>query len=322
MLREGFSPSSSDHTAAEDTYDGKNFIEHQVSNLDTLAGLAIKYGVEVADIKRANGLATDLHMFGRRTLKIPLYGRVVGYIPPKSPQWRETSRPLEVNSKSSALSPNVFGSNERGKKPVSSAMNMLRGYYGLSSPTQNSCSKEDRELLSYQSENEDCSEDEPWSPMTPHSNSRNGSVSGFGVGSIEKVSEQLVRRRSKADGTNPLVNGSEVDIKKETDYVEELVQSSHGLSNGIESLGVKVIGCAKAIDGALISAKIKDEPLSRVKKSMSTSNLHDQGNVHSSIFIEKNGIKTDIKSGNFIPSRSLFEGLSKPAIPRYKKALD
>ncbi|KAH7277285.1 hypothetical protein KP509_39G043900 [Ceratopteris richardii] len=284
-------------------------------------------------------------MFGRRTLKIPLYGRVVGYIPPKSPQWRETSRPLEVNSKSSALSPNVFGSNERGKKPVSSAMNMLRGYYGLSSPTQNSCSKEDRELLSYQSENEDCSEDEPWSPMTPHSNSRNGkdflqngrtpisrlscevtldsgSVSGFGVGSIEKVSEQLVRRRSKADGTNPLVNGSEVDIKKETDYVEELVQSSHGLSNGIESLGVKVIGCAKAIDGALISAKIKDEPLSRVKKSMSTSNLHDQGNVHSSIFIEKNGIKTDIKSGNFIPSRSLFEGLSKPAIPRYKKALD
>ncbi|KAG6672614.1 hypothetical protein I3843_16G068700 [Carya illinoinensis] len=54
---------------------GANYIEHQVSKLDTLAGVAIKYGVEVADIKRINGLATDLQMFALKTLQIPLPGR-------------------------------------------------------------------------------------------------------------------------------------------------------------------------------------------------------------------------------------------------------
>ncbi|KAJ0104927.1 hypothetical protein Patl1_19325 [Pistacia atlantica] len=43
--------------------------------MDTLAGVAIKYGVEVADIKRLNGLATDLQMFALKTLQIPLPGR-------------------------------------------------------------------------------------------------------------------------------------------------------------------------------------------------------------------------------------------------------
>ncbi|KAL1365991.1 hypothetical protein AAHE18_03G328200 [Arachis hypogaea] len=54
---------------------GLNYIEHQVSKLHTLAGVAIKYGVEVADIKRMNGLATDLQIFALKTLKIPLPGR-------------------------------------------------------------------------------------------------------------------------------------------------------------------------------------------------------------------------------------------------------
>ncbi|RZC71402.1 hypothetical protein C5167_034599 [Papaver somniferum] len=52
-----------------------NYIEHMVSKMDTLAGVAIKYGVEVADIKRMNGLVTDLQMFGLKSLHIPLPGR-------------------------------------------------------------------------------------------------------------------------------------------------------------------------------------------------------------------------------------------------------
>ncbi|CAM6121725.1 unnamed protein product [Calypogeia fissa] len=39
------------------------YIEHPVSRFDTWAGVAIKYGVEVGDIKRMNGLVTDLQMF-------------------------------------------------------------------------------------------------------------------------------------------------------------------------------------------------------------------------------------------------------------------
>ncbi|KVI05253.1 Peptidoglycan-binding lysin domain-containing protein [Cynara cardunculus var. scolymus] len=54
---------------------GLGYIEHTVTKFDTLAGVAIKYGVEVADIKKMNGLTTDLQMFARKTLQIPLPGR-------------------------------------------------------------------------------------------------------------------------------------------------------------------------------------------------------------------------------------------------------
>ncbi|KAI3817032.1 hypothetical protein L1987_10819 [Smallanthus sonchifolius] len=50
-------------------------MEHTVTKFDTLAGVAIKYGVEVADIKKMNGLTTDIQMFSRKTLYIPLPGR-------------------------------------------------------------------------------------------------------------------------------------------------------------------------------------------------------------------------------------------------------
>ena len=45
---------------------------HRVSSLDSLAGLAIKYGVTIIDIQRANGGAlTDQTMFARGTVRIP-----------------------------------------------------------------------------------------------------------------------------------------------------------------------------------------------------------------------------------------------------------
>ena len=51
----------------------------QVSRLDNLAGLAIKYNVTVADIKRANGLLSDTAMFAKDTLQIPTRSLSVGY---------------------------------------------------------------------------------------------------------------------------------------------------------------------------------------------------------------------------------------------------
>ena len=48
------------------------FRMHRVSSLDSLAGLAIKYGVTMIDIQRANGGAlTDQTMFARGTVRIP-----------------------------------------------------------------------------------------------------------------------------------------------------------------------------------------------------------------------------------------------------------
>ncbi|KXZ54734.1 hypothetical protein GPECTOR_4g803 [Gonium pectorale] len=50
---------------------GLSFIKHQVTKLDTLAGLAIKYNVSVGDIKRANGLLSDSALYARGTILIP-----------------------------------------------------------------------------------------------------------------------------------------------------------------------------------------------------------------------------------------------------------
>eukprot|EP00271_Cylindrocystis_brebissonii_P002993 TRINITY_DN13737_c0_g1_i1.p1 TRINITY_DN13737_c0_g1~~TRINITY_DN13737_c0_g1_i1.p1 ORF type:complete len:766 (+),score=143.95 TRINITY_DN13737_c0_g1_i1:635-2932(+) len=54
--------------------DGGQFTVHEIGRMDTLAGLAIKYGVEVMDIKRANRLISDTQMFAQKTLRIPLPG--------------------------------------------------------------------------------------------------------------------------------------------------------------------------------------------------------------------------------------------------------
>ena len=47
------------------------FVYHRLGKLDTLAGLAIRYGVTVSDLKRANGLHSEMGMFALRELKVP-----------------------------------------------------------------------------------------------------------------------------------------------------------------------------------------------------------------------------------------------------------
>ncbi|CAK0740559.1 hypothetical protein CVIRNUC_001259 [Coccomyxa viridis] len=64
--------SSSSTAAAEASSSSQApFVTHQVTKLDTMAGLAIRYGVSVADIKRANGLLSDSAMFAKDKLLIP-----------------------------------------------------------------------------------------------------------------------------------------------------------------------------------------------------------------------------------------------------------
>ncbi|KAK7264120.1 hypothetical protein RJT34_31724 [Clitoria ternatea] len=72
-------------------------IQHPISKLDTLAGIAIKYGVEVADIKKMNGLVTDSQMFAHNTLHIPPHGRH-----PPSPCFPNGSSPTGQDNPDSA----------------------------------------------------------------------------------------------------------------------------------------------------------------------------------------------------------------------------
>ncbi|KAK9266234.1 hypothetical protein L1049_000021 [Liquidambar formosana] len=119
---------------------GVNYIEHHVSKMDTLAGVAIKYGVEVADIKRMNGLATDLQMFALKSLHIPLPGRH----PPSPSLSHGSASPGENGNEKTP--PHQGHSNvleslqsqrlKSSQQKVSLAMSTLQNYYGLKSPSQ------------------------------------------------------------------------------------------------------------------------------------------------------------------------------------------
>jgi LysM repeat protein len=63
----GVTTSSSSSVISETEY----FVFHKVSKLDTLAGIAIKYNVQVGEIKLANGLHSDMSLFARDHIKIP-----------------------------------------------------------------------------------------------------------------------------------------------------------------------------------------------------------------------------------------------------------
>ncbi|XP_029354933.1 lysM and putative peptidoglycan-binding domain-containing protein 2 [Echeneis naucrates] len=51
---------------------GEKFIEHRVTDTDTLQGIALKYGVTMEQIKRANKLFSNDCIFLRNSLNIPV----------------------------------------------------------------------------------------------------------------------------------------------------------------------------------------------------------------------------------------------------------
>lgn len=108
------------------------FITHLISRFDTLSGVAIKYDVEVADIKKMNGLVTDRQMFALKSLRIPLTGR---HPPsPCSTNGSDTLRQSSTNiTPAHHLPPELFQSLRLKTSPriLSPTMSSLQGYYGL-----------------------------------------------------------------------------------------------------------------------------------------------------------------------------------------------
>ncbi|KAK4779138.1 hypothetical protein SAY86_006666 [Trapa natans] len=130
------------------------YIEHRVTRMDTLAGIAIKYGVEVADIKRMNCLSTDLQMFALKILRIPLPGRHppspvpfdgAAYSREKSPE-----KSPSCNGNLIVLEPFESLRLKPSQKNVSPAMSTLQKYYGLRLPVLKSVS-EGMEMAVYRS---------------------------------------------------------------------------------------------------------------------------------------------------------------------------
>jgi len=50
----------------------KTIITHRINNHETLSQIALKYSVQISEIKRANNIVSDQEMYGLRDVKIPV----------------------------------------------------------------------------------------------------------------------------------------------------------------------------------------------------------------------------------------------------------
>ncbi|KDP45807.1 hypothetical protein JCGZ_17414 [Jatropha curcas] len=349
------SPSNANGVSGGGNANSKNYIEHQVSKLDTLAGVAIKYGVEVADIKRLNGLATDLQMFALKKLLIPLPGRH----PPSSILSSDSASPGGNSLDRSPQQPrysNVLESFESLRfKPtqqkVSPAMSTLRDYYGLKSLNHKGAT-EGTEMAVYRTGSSDHLKEgllHKTSPISgsPYHNlkSRNTSnsllpedgslmvdyipLAEAGDAEGEKSNEKSVRRRQKSEA-DPRAGTPEKLLKEEnsggsSDFspvtgkglaMRPKSASRAALSSETESVWLNSIPIG-------LGDSIMADGMTGVRKSSSTPSLHDQDNSNlPSVWpSSKWSLKTDLQAlSTAAITIPIFDGLPKPISGRRSKA--
>lgn len=317
---------------------GSNYIQHQVTKFDTLPGVAIRYGVEVADIKKLNGLVSDLQMFARKTLHIPLPGR---HPPsPVVPNGQHTHGPSSSEqTPPSNQYPDLFGSFQSLKlksspQPrVSPAMSCLLGYQGPKSADQNVAS-EGFEMAVYRKGVSHYLEDGPFVKATPHScqplglhrkcKSVANDMSQNGVGSTENGSdrmfEKLARRRQK----------SEADFSSRT--TEVLLKEDNSSGSGFSAaagkgLALRPKSASRTISGPDAEASsINSIPMllydsllndsASVRKSSSTSSLQqesDSSTLSSLWTTSKWNLKPDFQAiSTAAITKPIFDSLQKP----------
>ncbi|KAM1186957.1 hypothetical protein ACFX13_016285 [Malus domestica] len=330
---------------------GKNYIEHQVSKMDTLAGVAIKYGVEVCDIKRMNGFATDLQMFALNTLKIPLPGRH----PPSVPSPTTTTRENDVEKSTPCLGQSIVlepfcssvGSKPPNEKKATTAMSTLQKYYGLTSPNLKG-KAEGTEMAVYRSRSSESFDQSAVSPLSDplshpkksrHSSidllSENGAMADYlaaelGDGQGEKSDDKSVRRRQKAEVDNGAVTPERL-LKGENSggtrastgnglAMRQKSSSRASLPSDSESGWLNSIPV-----GMGDSITVMADEMAVVQKSSSTPSLKDQdGNNTSSIWpTSRWSLTQDIQAlSSATMARPIFDGLPKPITGRWKTALD
>ncbi|KAK6139116.1 hypothetical protein DH2020_003912 [Rehmannia glutinosa] len=333
-----------------------NYILHTVSKFDTLAGVAIKYGVEVADIKRLNGLVTDLQMFALKTLQIPLPGRH-----PPSPSLCNSHDPCQRPSSSDQTPSNrrhsdLFDSfqslklKSSSERKVSPAMSSLQGYYGLRQADQKAAA-EGFDMAAYRNGGAHCVEDGPFSTPSSLSHHRlshhrksksvaNGLMLANGGlldpllsqdaesnSSSDKWIEKLLRRRqnSEADFTS---RPKEKLLKEENSS-----RSAISALTGKRGLALRPKSATRNVDVESggpnpIPLNLGDsfitDTVNGVRKSSSTSSLQDSDNgTLSSIWLtSKWNLKPDFQALSSAAIMPMFDGLPKPMSRRNKAALD
>ncbi|KAK1380493.1 LysM domain-containing protein [Heracleum sosnowskyi] len=263
---------------------GGNYIEHTVTKFDTLAGVAIKYGVEVADVKKLNGLVSDLQMFALKTLYIPLPGRH----PPTPIVTNESEAQSSEQTPPRRRHSDLFDSLQSLKiqspdQGISPAMHSLRGYYSLT-PLDEKTDSKGCEMAVYQKAGSHYLEDGPFVPES------------------DKWSGSLARRRLK----------SEADFNNY--HAPEKLLKEDGSSNGFSIVAGKglALRAKAAINRALsgvngetlgqnsVSTAVGDISLVKnsggVKRSFSTPNFQDSENSSSMWPAVNWGLKPDFQA--------------------------
>ncbi|XP_073136170.1 uncharacterized protein [Henckelia pumila] len=338
---------------------GLNCILHRVSRFDTLAGVAIRYGVEVADIKRLNGLVTDLQMFALKTIQIPLPGRhppSPSLINGQDTHQRENS---SYQSPSSSSHSDVLGSFQSLKlksfseRKASLAMSSLQGYYGLRS-TDKKAATEGFEMPVYRKAGASYLEDGLFlksspsvnPPLSLHRKSKsvaNGLVLENGNlmkqillqeaedGNSDRLFETLARRRQKpeADFT---CRTPEMLLKEENNGCSAISAiTGKGLALRPKSANRTVWGGVDGEAGGLTSIPLGSgdslvaDSVNVFRKSSSTSSLQDSDNgTLSSIWpTSKWSLKPDFQAlSTAAITRPIFDGLPLPMGRKNKTAVD
>ncbi|XP_009136386.1 uncharacterized protein LOC103860523 [Brassica rapa] len=308
---------------------GAGYIEHRVSKFDTLAGIAIKYGVEVADITKLNGLVTDLQMFALKSLRIPLPGRH-----PPSPclsnaslnHGEDCSEPAASSSASNGNLQDVFDPFQSLKlKPsetkISPAMDSLQGYYGL---------KPTNERASYPQEDNGHQYLTPTStPLNQHRKSRS-----LVDAVIAEVNQSSYHQSKEVDSDKPTRRRqkSEADFSSRTPELL-LKKESRSSCGGFSAIAGKGLALRpKAVSKTNLSAPVPinapvGDSFSSVRKSFSASVLQEpvsnnKGSSSSLWQSSKWTLKADLLQQAAM-ARSIFDGLPKPLTGRRnKKAMD
>ncbi|KAL6970115.1 hypothetical protein U1Q18_029820 [Sarracenia purpurea var. burkii] len=336
---------------------GVSYIEHRVSKMDTLAGVAIKYGVEVADIKRINGLVTDLQMFALKSLHIPLPGRH-----PPSPNLsndldNQGSPCMDYDecfcrSSSSEQTPlrrrhsdffDSFSSLKPRSAPqekISPAMSNLRGYYRLK-PTNPKTPPEGFEMAVYRDSGSHYLEDGPFSNHSKSKSFANGFLPENGrlakdtaVSQVTEgidsdiLNEKLLRRRQKSE-TDFSFRTPEKLLKEDNDgggfsfsaiIAKGLALRPKAAASRVDSEA----GLSNPVPPLGSGDSLVGDSLNRVRKSSSTPSFQDQDNGSSSSSIwptSRWSLKPDLQAFSTAAiTKPIFDGFQNPMTGRKNKA--
>lgn len=310
---------------------GLGYIEHPVTKFDTLAGVAIKYGVEVADIKRLNGLTTDLQMFARKTLHIPLPGRHPpspimsnGQGPKKSEMTPPRQRQIEMLDSIKSLK---LSSSPRS---ISPSMDALRDYYGLK-PTNETSPKPPPNSHPPLGLHRKCKSLANGMSEQGCIDAGNGIAIPVtnGIPNSDTWYDRWMRRRR-----------SEIDLQNQTPETMLKPETSNTSGGAFAAAGGKGLALrpksasrtAGDSDGLphmpplKLGESVITESSNGVKKSSSSPSFHDMqnnGTATSSIWpTSMLNLTADIQASTAAIARPIFDGLPKPISGRKKAAID